>query len=111
VEAEFKRMADQFGMDVEMVKKYLQTDTIRDQLCSRKAVDIVVENATAVKPEEKPAEEASAEEASAEKPKRTRKKKTDEESPAGEAAEKPKRTRKKKTEDAEKPEGGENHGE
>lgn len=111
VEAEFKRMADQFGMDVEMVKKYLQTDTIRDQLCSRKAVDIVVENAIAVKPEEKPDEDAPAEENPAEKPKRTRKKKTDEESPAGEAAEKPKRTRKKKAEEAEKPDGSENHGE
>ena len=106
VEAEYKRMAEQFGMDVDMVKKYLQPDSIRSQVLTTRAVSIVVESATATDPEP-PKEEAPAEnaEAPAEKPKRTRKKKT-EDGEEPEKAEKPKRTRKKKTEDsgeAEKP--------
>lgn len=101
VEAEYKRMADQFGMDVEMVKKYLLTDTIRDQVRSLRAVKVVVENAIATKPEEKPAEETGEE--PAEKSKRTRKKKTEDAPADAETAEKPKRTRKKKTDEAEKP--------
>ena len=53
VEAEFNKMAEQYGMDIEMVKKYLSADQIKDQLVSRKAVDVVVDNATAIKPEKK----------------------------------------------------------
>lgn len=105
VEAEYKRMADQFGMDIELVKKYLLPDTIRGQVQSRRVVELVAESAIATKPEEKPAEEAapaeesvSEEEAASgeDKPKKTRKtaaKKTED------GAEKPKRTRRKKTED------------
>ena len=113
VEAEYKKMAEQFGMDVEMVKKYIQADQIKDQVCSRRAVDVVVENAVAVKPEEKPAGEAAGEEAPAEEKKparKPRKKKTEaaegEEAPAEEKkpARKP---RKKKTEDAEEPKDAE----
>jgi trigger factor len=51
VEAEFQKMAEQYGMDVEMVKKYLQADQVKDQVISQKAVAIVVDNATATKPE------------------------------------------------------------
>ena len=102
VEAEYQRMAGQFGMDAEMVKKYLQEDQIRDQVKSRKAVAVVVENAIATKPEEKGEEAPDGEEASAveEKPARkTRKKKTED---ASSEEEKPARKpRKKKTEDAE----------
>ena len=32
VEAEFQRMADQYGMDLETVKKYLQAEQVKDQL-------------------------------------------------------------------------------
>ena len=53
VEAEFQRMADQYGMDLETVKKYLQAEQVKDQLISRKAVAVVVDSATAVKPEKK----------------------------------------------------------
>lgn len=84
VEEEYKKMAEQYGLDVEMVKKYLQADQIKDQVISRKAVAVVVDSAEAVKPakkttkkktakkaegeaEETPAEQAETEEAPAEK--------------------------------------------
>ena len=53
VEAEFKKMADQYNMDLEMVKKYLQADQVKDQLLTQKAVAVVVDSATAIKPEKK----------------------------------------------------------
>ena len=61
VEEEYKKLAEQFGMDVEMVKKYIQADQVKDQICSRRAIDVVAESAIAVKPEEKPAEEKGSE--------------------------------------------------
>lgn len=99
VEAEYKKMAEQFGMDVETVKKYLQPDTIRNQVLTTRAVKVVVDSATATKPE--PPKDEGGEE-SAEKPKRTRKKKAED---GEEPAEKPKRTRKtaKKSETEDKP--------
>ena len=50
VEAEYKKMAEQFGMDVEMVKKYLAKEQVHDQLLTQKAVAVVVDSATAEKP-------------------------------------------------------------
>ena len=116
VEEEYKKLAEQFGMDVEMVKKYIQADQVKDQICSRRAIGVVAESATAVKPEEKPAGEAKSEEepaAEEKKPARKpRKKKTEE--PAAEGAEpaaeekKPARKpRKKKTEETEEPKDAE----
>ena len=49
VEAEFQKMAEQFSMDIEMVKKYLQADAVKDQVVSRKAVAVVVDSAKAIK--------------------------------------------------------------
>mgnify|MGYP000609286527 CR=1 FL=1 len=40
VEAEFQRMADQYGMDLETVKKYLQAEQVKDQLKSQKAIAV-----------------------------------------------------------------------
>jgi trigger factor len=54
VEAEYQKLAEQYGMDLELVKKYLPADQTREQLANQKAVDVVVKNATATKPE-KPA--------------------------------------------------------
>ena len=54
VEAEYQKLAEQYGMDLELVKKYLPADQTREQLANQKAVDMVVKNATATKPE-KPA--------------------------------------------------------
>ena len=86
VEAEFQKMADEYNIDQETVKKYLQADQVKDQIISRKAVAVVVDSATAVKAEKKPAkktakkaEDAEGEEAAEEKPaKKTTRKKADE---------------------------------
>ena len=82
VEAEYAKMASQYGMDVESVKKYMEADVVKEQVVRGKAIDLVTASAVAVKPEdvktEEPAEEPAAEEAKAEKPKRSRKKKAEE---------------------------------
>ena len=59
VEAEFKKMAEQYNMDLEMVKKYLQADQVKDQLLTQKAVAVVVDSATAIKPEKKTAKKTT----------------------------------------------------
>ena len=80
VAQEYEKMAGQFGMDVENVKKYMEEAVVRERLGRSKAIAVVVDAAVRTKPEEKPEEpqeEASAEE----KPKRRRaprKKKTEE---------------------------------
>ena len=78
VEAEYAKMAEQYGMSVEDVRKYLDDGVVKEQVCRNKAIDLVTAAAVAVKPEEVKAEEPAAEEPKAEKPKRTRKKKTEE---------------------------------
>ena len=45
VEAEYKKLADQFGMDIEMVKKYLSADQIKEQVLVSKAIAVVVDSA------------------------------------------------------------------
>ena len=94
VEAEYNKMAGQYGMDVENVKKYLNDDVIKEQIVRAKAVELVAAAAVPVKPEEVKAEEPKAEEPAEEprpaKPKRTRKKKAEpkaEEAPAETPAE------------------------
>ncbi len=95
VEAEYSKMAGQYGMDVENVKKYLNDDVIKEQIVRAKAVELVAAAAVPVKPEEVKAEETKAEETETEepkpaKPKRTRKKKAEpkaEEAPAEAPAE------------------------
>ena len=48
VDAEYKKMAEQYNMDIEMVKKYLPAEQIKDQLVSQKAVAVVVDSANVV---------------------------------------------------------------
>ena len=72
VEAEFARMADQYGMDVENVKKYMDAAVIREQVGRSKAVAVVADSGIAVKPEP-PKEEAPAGEDAPAKPKTARK--------------------------------------
>ena len=50
VEAEYQHMAEQYSMDIEMVKKYLTDDQVRDELISRKAIEVVTSSAKAKKP-------------------------------------------------------------
>ena len=80
VEEEFKKLAEQYGMELEMVKKYVQADQVKDQVVSRKAVALVADSAVAVKPEKK---------------KKTAKKAEDTAEEAAEGEEKPKKTAKK----------------
>lgn len=92
VEAEFQKLADQYGMDLEMVKKYLQADQIKDQVTTQKAVAVVVDSAVATKPEKK-------EDEAEKKPARKSAKKAEE---AGEGEEKkPARKSAKKAEETE----------
>ena len=93
VEAEYAKMAGQYGMSAEDVKKYLDIAVIKEQIVRSKAVELVAAAAVPVKPEEVKAEEPKAEEPAAEepkleKPKRTRKKKAEPkpEEPAGETS-------------------------
>ncbi len=65
VEAEFSKLAEQYHMELDMVKKYLQADQVKDQLMTQKAVAVVVNSATAIKPE-KPAKKDEAAEKEAE---------------------------------------------
>ena len=50
VEAEYAKMAEQYTMDIEMVKKYLVADQVRDEVVSRKAIEVVTSTAKAKKP-------------------------------------------------------------
>lgn len=85
VEAEYAKMAEQYGMDAENVKKYVDAEVVKEQVVRSKTVELLTEAAVPTKPEEPKEEEgkaeepaeASKEEPKPEKPKRTRKKKTD----------------------------------
>ena len=93
VEAEFKRLAEQYGMELDMVKKYLQADQVKDQLISQKAVAVVVDSATATKPEKKAAKKST---------KKTEETAEGEEKPAKKPAAKKKTTKKAEGAPAEK---------
>jgi len=72
VEAEYARTAEQYGMPVEELKKYIPVDTVKIQLLNTKTIKIVVDSAEAIKPESK---------------KKTTKKKAEKAEEAAEAAE------------------------
>ena len=50
IEEEYKKLSGYYGMDVEMVKKYLGENEVRTQVLNTKAVAVVVDNAKATKP-------------------------------------------------------------
>ena len=84
IEGEYGKMAEQYGMKAEDLKKYITADSIKSQLTNQKVVKIVVDSAKPIKPEVEKKDEAE---------------KKDED---GEKAEKPKkRTAKKAAEKAE----------
>ena len=56
IEAEMKKVADRYGMDLESVKKYLRPEDVKDQLVRDKVIKLVADSAVAVAPEEKPEE-------------------------------------------------------
>ena len=65
VEAEMQKMADQYGMDLETVKKYITADQVKDQIKSQKAIAVVADSAVAAKPEKKAAKKPAAKKAEA----------------------------------------------
>lgn len=50
VEEEYKKLSENYGMDAEMVKKYLGENEVRAQALNRKAVAVVVDSAKVEKP-------------------------------------------------------------
>ena len=53
IEAEYAKMAEKYGMDAETVKKYLTPADMTQQVLNEKVIALVVDNAVAVKPEQK----------------------------------------------------------
>ncbi len=53
VEAEYARNAEQYGMSVEDIKKYVPVDSVKVQLMTSKTIKVVVDSAEAIKPEAK----------------------------------------------------------
>lgn len=103
VDAEYQKLAEQYGIDLEMVKKYIQAEQVKDQVMTRKAVAVVVDSAVAVKPEKKKKAAKKAEDG--EPPKKAAKKtakKAEEE--ASEDEEKPKKRKTAKKAETDEPE-------
>lgn len=69
IEAEYAKLAEQYKMELDMLKKYLDAPSVREQLMREKTIAVVVDNAKAVKPAKKETEgEAKTEEKPAKKP-------------------------------------------
>ena len=69
VEAEMKKVADRYGMDLDTVKKYLRPEEVKEQVIREKVIKLVADNAVAVAPAEALVEEeAEAETAEEKKP-------------------------------------------
>ena len=79
VDAEYEKMAKQYGMEAEEIKKYMDAEVIREQVLRDKAIRVVVDSAVAVEPVIQAEEPAQAPAEEKPKAKRTRKKKTAEE--------------------------------
>ncbi|MBQ2062528.1 MAG: trigger factor [Oscillospiraceae bacterium] len=61
VEAEMKKIADNYGMELESVKKYLRAEDVKEQVVRDKVIKLVADSAVAVDPVEEKAEEKTAE--------------------------------------------------
>ena len=61
VEAEMKKIADQYGMELESVKKYLRAEDVKEQVVRSKVIKLVADNAVAVAPVEEKQEEKTEE--------------------------------------------------
>ena len=67
VEAEMKKVADKYGMDLDTVKKYLRPEEVKEQVIREKVIKLVADSAVAVAPAEALAEEEAEAEAAEEK--------------------------------------------
>ena len=85
IEGEYNKMAEQYGMKAEDLKKYITADSIKSQLTNQKVVKIVVDSAKPIKPEVEKKDEAEKkgeDGEKAEKPKKRAAKKTAEKAEA-----------------------------
>ena len=112
IEEKYKSMAEQYGMELDMLKKYLDAPTVRNQLLNEKAIAVVVDSAKAEKPakaektegeeEKKPAKKTAKKAAEGEEEMKPAAKKTTKKAAEGEEEKKPaKKTAKKAAEKAE----------
>ena len=112
IEEKYKSMAEQYGMELDMLKKYLDAPTVRNQLLNEKAIAVVVDSAKAEKPskaektegeeEKKPAKKTAKKATEGEEEKKPAAKKTTKKAAEGEEEKKPaKKTAKKAAEKAE----------
>ena len=112
IEEKYKSMAEQYGMELDMLKKYLDAPTVRNQILNEKAIAVVVDSAKAEKPakaektegeeEKKPAKKTAKKAAEGEEEKKPAAKKTTKKAAEGEEEKKPaKKTAKKAAEKAE----------
>ena len=98
LEEEYKRMAEQYGVDVDKVKESVPSASLREELAGKKAANLIYDSAKIGPAPEKKKEEAEA--PAEDKPKKTtRKKKTEEGEESAE--DKPKKTTRKKKAEAE----------
>ena len=67
VEAEMKKVADRYGMDLDTVKKYLRPEEVKEQVIREKVIKLVADNAVAVAPAEALVEEETEAETAEEK--------------------------------------------
>ncbi len=58
VEAEMKKLAEQYGMELENVKKYLRAEDVKEQVVRQKVIRLVADSAVAVAPAEEKADSA-----------------------------------------------------
>lgn len=63
VESEYKTMAEKYSIELENVKKYLPAEQIKDQLSTRKAIEIVRDSATATEPSAESSEDEKSDKA------------------------------------------------
>ena len=113
VEAEYKRLAEEYHMELDQVKQAVEAENLRKELSVKKAEQVIYDSAKAGKapakkkaaPKKKAEDKAEEPAEAAEKPKRTRKapaKKAEE--PAAEGEAKPKKRAPAKKKEAEKTE-------
>ena len=98
VEAEMKKVADKYGMDLDTVKKYLRPEEVKEQVIREKVIKVVADSAKAVAPAEEKAELEAEGEIVEKKPAKKAAKKSADKAEEAEGEEKPaKKTAKKST--------------
>jgi trigger factor len=65
-EEELKKLAEQYGMDVDTIKNFMDTDMMEESILYKKAADFIIDNAVALPEPEPEKVEASEAEAAAE---------------------------------------------